>query len=120
MPQTLDLVLEVQFSTLELYNFQVIDRGMDQAIVDFTLERLMLLFEFSKVRLHRHAVCLLNQCPPMDLSLAQTHRKGDVTPGFAPRQTAPKPLISGDFSGRLNAAVENAIIIALTPNLIPA
>jgi len=29
-------------------------------------------------------------------------------------------LICGDFSGRLNAAVENAIIIALLPNLIPA
>jgi hypothetical protein len=29
-------------------------------------------------------------------------------------------LIGGDFSGRLNAAVENAIILALTPIQIPA
>ena len=93
---------------------------MGQAIVDFAFERLMLLFEFRKVRLHRHSVCLLNQCPLMELSLAQTHRKGEATPGSAPQQTQPKPLISSDFSGRLNAAVENAIIIALLPNLIPA
>jgi len=56
----------------------------------------------------------------MDLSLAQTHRKGDFTPGGAVQQTDPKPLISGYFSGRLNGAVENAIIISLAANPIPA
>ena len=93
---------------------------MGQAIVDFAFERLMLLFEFRKVRLHRHSVCLLNQYSLIELSLAQTHRKGEATPGSAPQQTQPKPLISSDFLGRLNATVENAIIIALLPNLIPA
>jgi hypothetical protein len=32
------------------------------------------------------------------LSLAQTGRKGDRKPGFAPQQFQPKPLIGGDFS----------------------
>src|SRR5664280_2567990 len=36
---------------------------MCQAIVDFAFERLVLFFEFRKVRLHRHAECLLNLCP---------------------------------------------------------
>ncbi len=93
---------------------------MGQAIVDFAIECLMFLFKFRKVRLHRHSECLLNQCPLIELSLTQTHRKGDGTPGFAPQQTDPKPLINGDFSDRLNAAVENAIIIPRLPNLIPA
>jgi hypothetical protein len=115
MPQTLDLVLQLQFTTLEFHDFQVIDRGMDQAIVDFAFERLMPFFEFRKVRLHRHSGCLLNQYPLMELSLTQTQHKGDVTPGFAPQQIVPKPLIGGDFSARLNAAVENAIIIGLGP-----
>jgi hypothetical protein len=33
----------------------------------------------------------------MELSLTQTQHKGDVTPGFAPQQTNPKPLIGGFF-----------------------
>jgi hypothetical protein len=56
----------------------------------------------------------------MDLSLAQTQHKCDFTLRLAAQQTDPKPLIGGYFSGRLNAAVENAIIISLLPNLIPA
>jgi hypothetical protein len=55
MAQTLDLILQLQFASLEFYDFQVIDRGMDQAIVDFTFKRLMPFFEFREVRLHRHA-----------------------------------------------------------------
>jgi hypothetical protein len=34
---------------------------MVQTFVDFVLERLMPLFQFREVRLHRHAECLLNQ-----------------------------------------------------------
>jgi hypothetical protein len=90
MPQTLDFVLQQQFTTLEFYNFQVIDRGVGQAIVDFAFECLMLFFEFRKVRLHRHAGCLLNQWLPDKLSLAQTRRKGDDIPGSGVRQMEPK------------------------------
>src|SRR5579885_600787 len=58
--QPLDLVLHLQFLTLELHNLQVIDRGVGQAFVDFGFERLMLFFQFREMRLHRHAACLLN------------------------------------------------------------
>jgi hypothetical protein len=92
VPETDDFVFQVKFTPFELYYFQVINRGMDQAFVYFTFERLVLLFEFRKMRLHRHAVCLLNQCPPMGLSLTQTHFKSDVTPGLAPQQTLSKAI----------------------------
>jgi hypothetical protein len=115
--QTLDLVLHQQLFPLEFYDFQVIDRGMGQAIVDFLFKCLMLFLEFRKVRLHRHAACLLNQWLPDELSLAQTQHKGDVTPAFAPQQIMPKPLIGGGFSSGLNALVENVIIVGLRPRL---
>jgi hypothetical protein len=114
--QPLDFVLHLQLFTLELHDFQIIDRGVRQAFIDFLVERLMLLFEFRKVRLHRHAACLLNQWLSIDLSLPQTHCKGDATPARAAQQTEPKLLIGEDFSRALNGLVENAIIIgALVP-----
>jgi hypothetical protein len=113
MPQTLDLVLYLQFATLEFHNFQIIDRGMGQAIVDLFFECLMPFFEFRKVRLHRHAACLLNLRLSNELSLAQTQFKSDGTPASGLRQTEPKPLNGGDFFARLNAAVENVIFIGL-------
>jgi hypothetical protein len=61
MAQPFDLVLHLQFSSFEFHNSQVIDRGMGQAFGDFFFERLMSFLQFRKVRLHRHAVCLLNQ-----------------------------------------------------------
>jgi hypothetical protein len=33
---------------------------MNQAVVDLIFERLVLFFEFRKVRLQRHSECLLN------------------------------------------------------------
>jgi hypothetical protein len=114
--QTLDLVLHQQLFPLEFYDFQVIDRGMGQAIVDFLFKCLMLFLEFRKVRLHRHAACLLNQWLPDELSLAQTQYKSDVTPGYGPQQTIAKPLIDGGFSSGLNALVENVIFIGLGPS----
>jgi len=116
--QTLDLVLHQQLFSLKFYDFQVIDRGVGQAIVDFFFKCLMLFLKFRKVRLHRHAACLLNQWLPDELSLAQTQYKGDVTPGIAPQQTIAKPLIGGGFSSSLNALVENVIFIGLRPSPI--
>jgi hypothetical protein len=59
--QSLDLVFYLQFSPLEFHDFKVIDRWMGQAFIDFVFECLMSFLQFRKVRLHRHAVCLLNQ-----------------------------------------------------------
>jgi hypothetical protein len=109
--QPFDLVLHLQFFTLELHDSQVIDRGMGQAVVEFGFERLMLFFEFREMRLHRHEECLLNQWHPDELSLAQTQFKSDGTLGRAPQQSQPKSLIGGHFSRALNGLVENAIII---------
>jgi hypothetical protein len=48
---------------------------------------------------------------PRELSLAQTWRKSDGIPAFAPQQMQPKSLIGGDFLRALNGLVENAIIM---------
>jgi hypothetical protein len=60
MTDPFDLVLEQQFTPFEFHNFQIIDRGMRLAIVYFFVECPVLLFKFRKMRLHRHAECLLN------------------------------------------------------------
>jgi hypothetical protein len=104
MPKALDLVLYLQFATLEFHDFQVIDRGMGQAVVDFLFECLVPFFEFRKVRLHRHTACLLNQWLSNQLSLAQIPCKSDGTPGFALRQMEPKPLIDSGILGPLERA----------------
>ena len=88
---------------------------MGKTFVDFFFERLMPFLQFRKVRLHRHAVCLLNQWPLYDLSVAQTRHKSDRTPGAVPRQTGAKPLIADNNPATLKAVVENAIIAVLLP-----
>jgi hypothetical protein len=46
MPQPFDLVLYLQFLTLEFHDSKVIDRGVGQAFVNFLFERLMLFLQF--------------------------------------------------------------------------
>jgi hypothetical protein len=65
---------------------------MDQAFVDFLFERLVFLFKFRKMRLHRHAACLLNQWLSYEVSLAQTQCKCEAKLAFAIRQMEPKAL----------------------------
>ena len=91
MPEPLDLFLHEQFLALEFHDFQIIDRRMGQAFCDFFFECLMPFFEFGKVRLQRHAECLLNQWLPDEVSVAQTGRKGDHMPGFASQQMVRSP-----------------------------
>jgi hypothetical protein len=62
-------------------------------------ECLMLFLEFRNMRLHRHAVCLLNHWLFENLSLPQTQRKGDGSSTFAPQQRLEKPLIGWCFPG---------------------
>ncbi len=61
MPQALDLVFYQKFLPFEFYDLQIVDPAMGQAVCYFFFKRLVPFFEFRKVRLHRHAVCLLNQ-----------------------------------------------------------
>jgi hypothetical protein len=83
--QPFDLILDQQFPSFELHDSQIIDRGMCQAIVDFSLKRLVLFFQFRKVRLHRHAACLLNTWPQNASSLSHRGPKSD---GKGVNQTA--------------------------------
>jgi hypothetical protein len=52
--QTRDLVLQVQLAALDLYEFQVVDRGMLLSFGKFGFQGLMPQLEFRKVRLQGH------------------------------------------------------------------
>jgi hypothetical protein len=101
MAKALDLVLHQQFLPLEFHDSQIIDRGMGQAIVDFVFECPVTLFQFRKVRLHRHAGCLLNLWLLSELSLDQTRRKSDGKAHRTGPQLELKPLITGDLPSAL-------------------
>jgi hypothetical protein len=62
--ESLDFVLQMQFSAFQFHDFEVIDRGVGQAIRDFDFEGLVAFHKFREVRLHRHAECLLNPIVP--------------------------------------------------------
>lgn len=64
-PEPLDLVLDVQFFSLEFRNLKVVGGGVGESFVDFQFERLVPFFEFRKMRFNRHVACLLAS----DLSL---------------------------------------------------
>jgi hypothetical protein len=59
VPQPLDLVLDVQFFSLEFRNLKVVGGGVSERLVDFLFERLVPLLEFRKMRFNRHVGCLL-------------------------------------------------------------
>ena len=59
VPQSLDLVLDVQFFSLEFCNLKVVGGGMGERVVDFLFQRLVPFFEFRKMRFNRHVGCLL-------------------------------------------------------------
>ena len=87
---------------------------MSQAIRNFAIERLVPFFEFRKVRLHRHSICLLNQSVGSpDLSLAQTRYKSEATPEPGFPQSEPEAIGMLMVSEALNALVENVIIVPL-------
>ena len=58
---TLDLVLHLQLSTLQLHNPKVIGRRVRHRVRDFRLQRLMAPFKFRKMRLDGHMEWLLRQ-----------------------------------------------------------
>lgn len=103
-----DFVLYQQFTTFELHDFQVIDRGMVQALTDLGLKRLMPLLQFRKVRLHRHATCLLNPWLPEAAILPQSRDQGDRN--RSPWRPAEPKSFTGNLLPALNPLVENEII----------
>jgi hypothetical protein len=54
-----DLVFDVQFAALELYNFQIVGRWMGKRFVDFLFQCLMTFLEFRKMRFDRHVAASL-------------------------------------------------------------
>jgi hypothetical protein len=54
LPQSRDLVLNVQFFSLQFRNLQVVGGRMGESLVDFLLQRLVPSFKFRKMRFDRH------------------------------------------------------------------
>ncbi len=59
VPEPLDLVLDLQFFSLEFRNLKIVGGGVGERFVDFVFERLVPFFEFRKMRFNRHVGCLL-------------------------------------------------------------
>src|ERR1039457_3107472 len=93
---------------------------MGQAIANFLFECLVLFFEFRKVRLHRHQSCLLNQWAPIpDKCSADSSQERRYT-RLRAAANGLKVFDRAVYSRRLNAAVENAIIVGLCRARWPA
>jgi hypothetical protein len=59
VPETRDLVLHMQFTSLQFYDFEPVDRRMSESFVDFLFQCLMPFLKFRKMRLNRHVAYLL-------------------------------------------------------------
>jgi hypothetical protein len=59
VPEPLDLVLHVQFFSLEFRDLKVVGGGVGERFVDLVFQRLVPFFEFRKMRFNRHLGCLL-------------------------------------------------------------
>jgi hypothetical protein len=72
-PQPYDLVLQLEFTSLEFRNLEVVGGRMGDRVLDFTLERLVSPFKLAQMHLQRHvpvppiAVPTAGQCATGDL-----------------------------------------------------
>src|ERR1039458_10317929 len=86
---------------------------MCQAVVDFLLECLMLFFEFRKVRLHRHPICLLNPWPQYEIKCSADSSQERRYTRLCTAAIGAKAFDRPRHSHSLNELVENAIIAGL-------
>jgi hypothetical protein len=56
--QLVDFVLEQQFPSLQFVQFELVDRGVELLLLDFSLQRQVAAFEFGEMALQRHAQLL--------------------------------------------------------------
>src|SRR5277367_4190347 len=54
-----NLVLHLQFLSLQFHELEVVDGGVGERVVDFLLERFVTFLKFRKMRFNRHVSCLL-------------------------------------------------------------
>jgi hypothetical protein len=88
LPQARDLVLQLQFTALQFQHLQVIRRRMRKRFIDFVFERLVLFFEFRKMRLNCHVAFLLaSDWLPDQKTVHQGRRNFDARLGCAPQQS---------------------------------
>jgi hypothetical protein len=59
LPDTRDLVLYMQFASLQFYDKEPVGRWVGEGFVDFVFKCLVPFLKFRKMRLDRHVACLL-------------------------------------------------------------
>jgi hypothetical protein len=62
-----DLILHMQLAAFEFYDRRVVDRRVRHGVSEFGLERLMLSFQFRKMRLDGHLGSLLCEIPDLNI-----------------------------------------------------
>src|ERR1700676_602331 len=117
LPEPRDLVLYVQFSSLQFYKLKVIGGGVVERFVNLLLECLVPFLELAKMRFNRHWACLLADCCLIGSSYTLTTiRKG--TP-FLPFRKSPLCTVSTRVSAHgaagLSAIGQNAILHSHLP-----
>src|ERR1700722_2194474 len=121
LPEPRDLVLYVQFSSLQFYKLKVIGGGVAERFVNLLLECLVPFLELAKMRFNRHWACLLADCCLIGSSYTlTTRRKG--TP-FLSFRKSPLCTVSAQVSvhvsvhgaAGLSAIGQNAILHSHLP-----
>jgi hypothetical protein len=59
VPKANDLVLHLQFLSLQFQEMEVVDGGVGKRFAKFVFERLVTFLKFRKMRFNRHVSCLL-------------------------------------------------------------
>jgi hypothetical protein len=107
--ETHDLVLDLQFTSLQFCNLKVIGGGVGEGFADFLLERLVPFLKFRKMRFNRHVGYLLaSDRYLMGSSCTRTTVHKD-TP-FWPLRKSPLCTISQSRPAPLWGINQNAII----------
>src|SRR5215208_2786193 len=71
-----DFVLHMQLAAFEFRDRRIVDRGMRDGVSEFGFERLVLLFQFRKMRLDGHRGSLLGEIPDWNI-LTEASRQVD-------------------------------------------
>src|SRR5262249_6550393 len=93
LPQTREFVLHLQLAALQFGDLEVVDGRMRHRVGNFLLERLMLPFQFRKMRLDGHVGGLLGISPWL-------HKCAMKAPASRPRSPCATQQISGTAVGK--------------------
>jgi hypothetical protein len=99
--QASDLILHMQLAAFEFYDRRVVDRRVRHGVSEFGLERLVLSFQFRKMRLDGHLGSLLCEIPDLNILTEETRQVDGLLLCDA---SNPRNPHQSETSSRLDAA----------------